>query len=153
MKALSLTFILRATAPLLLLVAADCISSSEQNPETLIAPEQAVMLAAAAAPEGVPGIFAMQVKGAGRDRQGTYLNSEADYRDQRSLTIVLSEAAVRQLTETLGSDPVEALVGRDIRVRGSAFRVRIVLRINGQATDKYYQTHVRVDDAARIEVL
>jgi hypothetical protein len=118
-----------------------------------LSPVQAVMMAAEAAPKGVDGVFEMEVRGSGRDRFRSYLNSEADYRDQRNLTIALSPAAVEGLRQRLGADPVDALRGRRIVVTGTAQRVRIDFLGNGLPTGKYYyQTHVRVDDAAKVVV-
>lgn len=116
-------------------------------------PMQAVMMAAEAAPKGVDGVFELEVRGSGRDRFASYLNSEADYRDQRNLTIALSPAATQGLRGRLGADPVDALRGRRILVTGTARRVRVDFLGNGVPTGKYYyQTHVVVDDAAQIEL-
>jgi hypothetical protein len=119
-----------------------------------LSPKQAVMMAAEAAPKGVDGVFELEVRGSGRDRFRTYLNSEADYRDQRNLTIALSPAAVEALRQRLGADPADALRGRRIIVTGTAERVRIDFTGNGMPTGKYYyQTHVRVTGAVQIMVL
>jgi hypothetical protein len=111
------------------------------------------MRAAEAAPKGVDGVFEMEVRGSGRDAFRTFLNSEADYRDQRCLTIALSPAAAAALRERLGGDPGEVLRGRRIVVTGTARRERVDFTANGAPTGKYYyQTHVRVSDAAQIVV-
>lgn len=116
-------------------------------------PEQAVMLAADAAPDGVPGTFAMVVRATGAQPGRYYLNSQPDYRDQRNLTVVLSPRAHAQLATRLGGDPLTALEGQAIVVRGEAMRVRINFLENGRATGAYYyQTHVRVTDAAQVSL-
>jgi hypothetical protein len=118
-----------------------------------LTPEQAVFAAASAAPEAVPGTFSLHVRATGAQGSHVYLNSEQDYRDQRNLTIALTTRAASQLALRLGSDPLEALMGKDILVKGSAVRTKIYLVVNGQATDKYYyQTHVNVADAGQIAV-
>ncbi|NYZ61879.1 hypothetical protein H0E82_03740 [Luteimonas sp. SJ-16] len=118
-----------------------------------LAPAQAVQLAADAAPRGVKGVFALQVRATGRQGEMAYLNSETDYRDQRNLSIALEPQAVRQLGERLGADPLEALKGRRILVDGEARRTTIVFYADGVATDKYYyQTQVRVTRAEQITV-
>lgn len=118
-----------------------------------IVPEQAVLLSARAAPEGVHGTFSMRVQSTGSQKDRTYVNSELDYRDQRNLTVALTSRAAQQLGERLGADPLNALKGKDILVEGSAVRTKIYLLVNGRATEKYYyQTHVNVTDAAQITV-
>lgn len=119
----------------------------------IIAPAEAIQLAAASAPGGVPGIFELQVQATGRQDGNLYLNSETDYRDQRNLSIALSPAAIRTLAAQLGQDPAVALQGKRLRVMGKAVRVPIHFVSNGRTTDKYYyQTHVNVNDAAQIQV-
>lgn len=72
------------------------------SPAAWISPEEAVHLAAKAAPEGVPGIFALRVQATGTQSGRFYLNSELDYRDQRNLTIALGPQVAVQLAERLG---------------------------------------------------
>lgn len=119
----------------------------------LITPEAAIIRAANAAPEGVPGTFLMLVQATGTERGRVFLNSQLDYRDQRNLTIALTPQAHRQLAERLGADPMVALKGKQIVVRGTAVRTRIDLLANGRPTGKYYyQTHVHVTDATQLAV-
>ena len=118
-----------------------------------IQPVQAVQLAAAAAPRGVSGVFALRVQATGSQDGFTYLNSELDYRDQRNLTIAITPSAAQQLEEKLGAPPIAALKGKLILVSGVAVRTKIVFLADGKPTDKYYyQTHVRVTDAKQIEL-
>jgi len=118
-----------------------------------IMPEEAVLMAANAAPEGVVGTFSMKVRATGSQNAMSYLNSELDYRDQRNLTVAFNSGVAQQLRERLGSDPLNALNGTDILVRGTAFRVKIVFFCNGRASDNYYyQTQVNVSDADQIVV-
>jgi len=117
-------------------------------------PYEAIQLAAAAAPRGVPGPFLVRIQAMGTDPGYTYLNTELDYRDQRNLTLVLTPTAVRALELRLGTDLRAGLIGKQLRVNGEARRVRIVFFANGHPTSKYYyQTHVRVNDARQIEVV
>jgi len=118
-----------------------------------ITPQQAVLLAANAAPDGVPGTFAMTVQATGTQNGRGFLNSELDYRDQRNLSVVLSPQAVQGLQERLGADPLVALQGKNILVTGSAARTRIAFIVDGVPTDKYYyQTHVNVTDASQLVI-
>jgi len=118
-----------------------------------IAPADAVIRAANAAPDGVRGEFSFVVQGKGRELSRSFLNSQQDYRDQRNLTVVLSPEAHRQLRERLRADPLEALIGKEIIVRGEAIRTKIDFIVHGQPTGHYYyQTHVNVADSAQISV-
>ena len=118
-----------------------------------IDPSSAVQLAAAAPRDGVTGVFALTVRAVGRDGHGVYLNSEADYHDQRNLTVALAPSVAVQLEERLGGTLEQRLRGRAIQVSGTARRTKIVFLADGKPTGKYYyQTHVRVTDAARIQL-
>lgn len=118
-----------------------------------VTPVQAILLAADAAPRRVHGTFAMRVQSTGAQGNGTFLNSEPDYRDQRNLTVALSPRAADQLWKRLGSDPLVALKGRNILVTGSAIRTKIYFFADGEMTDKYYyQTHVNITDASELVV-
>jgi hypothetical protein len=115
---------------------------------------QAVLAAADAAPRGVPGNFAMVVKRVEMVGPRLFLNSEADYRDQRNLSVAIQPYALPGLRDRLGKDLRAALVGRDIRVRGVARRIRIGIFDNRKPTGLYYyQTHVVVDSADQISIV
>ena len=131
-----------------------CASTTSNQRLSVIAPESAVMKAAASAPDSVTGKFALGVQSSAILNSVTYLNSELDYRDQRNLTIAITPEAIPELTMRLGSAPVDALKGKRIEVEGKAKRVKIVFSHGGVATDKYYyQTHVTVTSAGQIKVL
>jgi hypothetical protein len=111
----------------------------------------AIEMAAAAAPASVPVIIEFTVKGTGWQRGSLYLNSEADYRDQRSVTIALLPGALEALRLRLGEDLKTALEGRRLVVAGRAERVTVWFFENDRRTDKYYyQTHVRVSNAEQV---
>ena len=114
---------------------------------------QAVQLAAEAAPDGVSGVFALQVKGTGTQDGFTYLNSELDYRDQRCLTIAISPGVAKQLETRFGAPVIVALKGRRILVDGIAARTRVDFITDDRPTGKYYyQTHVRVTNPEQIRI-
>jgi len=118
-----------------------------------ITPEKAVIAAAKAAPDGVPGIFKMTVRAVGRENRRVFLNSELDYRDQRNLTIAMSEEVEKALEAKIGAVSEQAFVGRRIFVRGVAQRVRIDFSEAGRPTGKYYyQTHVVVTVPVQVAV-
>jgi len=118
-----------------------------------IAPEKAVIAAAKAAPDGVPGIFKMTVRAVGHENGRIFLNSESDYRDQRNLTIAMSEEVEKALEVKIGAVSEQAFVGRRIFVRGVAQRVRIDFTAGGRPTGKYYyQTHVLVTAPVQVAV-
>ena len=118
-----------------------------------ILPAEAIQRAANAAPEAVPGLFWLKVKATGSERGKVFLNSEADYRDQRNVSVVISPEAAKALTEKLGENVESAYMGKSILVRGAARRVTIYFSVNGKQTNKYYyQTHVYVTKANQIAV-
>jgi hypothetical protein len=144
---------------LLVLALAGCASADRSSPPSTgtasgaeITPTQAI-LAAAERPAGISGIFEMEVRGGGRQNDWLYLNSEADYRDQRCLTIAIPPTVAPEVERQIGGDPVVELRGKTIRVRGTAKRTTIWFISNGVRTDKYYyQTHVLVTDPAQVAV-
>lgn len=129
--------------------------SSKPPPLTVgMTASQAVMVAADAAPSGVTGTFALIVRRAEMVGPRLFLNSQADYRDQRNLSIAIQPGALAGLKQKLGGDPISILKGKDIRVTGVARRTRIDFTEDGKPTGKYYyQTHVAVTDPAQIAVI
>jgi tetratricopeptide (TPR) repeat protein len=113
----------------------------------------AVLAAAEAGEDTVPGIFEFTVAGSGSDEPGTvFLNSEEDYRDQRSLTVRLPKQVAEAWRELHREEP-QALKGRRITVLGYVARTRIDFTAGGMATGKYYyQTHLTVWDPGQIMV-
>jgi hypothetical protein len=120
-----------------------------------IAPREAIVAAADAAPRRVFGTFAMHVNATGRVGGRVFLNSEADYRDQRNLTVAIRPHTADVLTRRNGAPPERFYRGRDIEIRGAAQRTRIlIIGDNGRPTGLYYyQTHVVVTDADQISVV
>lgn len=119
-----------------------------------IGPADAVMLAADQAPEAVPGIFVMRVQASGRSGNGLYLNSEKDYRDQRNLSVHLLPKAQEELRRLYRQEPDTLFNGMVIQVVGHAQRTKIDFVANGKPTGSfYYQTHVVVGSADKIDVL
>jgi len=122
---------------------------------TSLSPEQAVMRAAASH-NGVQGTFVMEVRQIGRNENAffpdnrLFLDSEDDYRDPRNLCIVVTPALANALTIRFGDTLEHTLLHRRIKVKGTAEKVKIVIAVNGQRTEKYYfQTHLQlmsVDD-------
>lgn len=136
-----------------ILLMAGCMSGPPADQARWLQPPQAIQLAADAAPRSVAGMFSMRVSTIGESGGAVYLNSETDYRDQRNLTVALSPGAARQLEQRLGAPLARALDRQRILVRGSARRVRIDFMAGDEPSGKYYyQTHVRVSDAAQIQL-
>jgi hypothetical protein len=129
------------------------IGGTTSAPRTDLTPAQAI-LAVAERPEGVTGTFKMEIRGGGRQNDWLYLNSEADYRDQRCLVIALPNDVALELERRIGGDPAVLLKGKTIRVSGTAMRTTIWFIVNGQTTDKYYyQTQVRLTDASQLIII
>ncbi len=118
-----------------------------------IAPPDAVRLAAKS-PDGVKGVFEVTILRAEATRGMVYLNSEADYRDPRCLTVAVTPSVAGTLMARLGVKRVEDLRNRTLRVKGTARQVKIHFVDNGRVTDRYYlQTHVFVDGASQVSFL
>jgi hypothetical protein len=100
-------------------------------------PSEAINKAADAAPAGVVAVFDMPVRRADFDRGTLYLNSETDYRDQRSLTISVPARILAPMRKAHGDDLQAAFMGQRILVYGKARRVRIDFTTNGRPSGKY----------------
>lgn len=139
-----------------ILFLASCATAPSTSSEAEnISPREAVMLAADAAPEGVPGVFEMVVVATGESKGAVFLNSEEDYRDQRNLTVGISPRMRQFYTEKFGEDPKSYFKGKRLAVQGIARRVRIDF-VDGdeQPTGKYYyQTHVHVQNPSDLSEL
>ena len=135
-------------------VAMGCTTSAfALDTTTLIKPTQAIERAAAVPDKGITGVFTLTVRRTGKVGHMYFLDSEADYRDQRNLSIAVSQEAAKDLQEQLGASFETAFMGKQILVAGTAKRVKIEFVVHGQPTGKYYyQTHVDVKSASQIEV-
>ncbi|MBS0633159.1 MAG: hypothetical protein JSS11_14710 [Verrucomicrobia bacterium] len=116
----------------------------------VLTPQEAIF-AAANRPAGVSGLFRMTVLGTGRKDGYLYLNSEFDYRDQRCLTLELTNNVDRDLRNKLAGDPTVSLLGKEVIVAGNARQVKVWLYFQGlKSTKYYYQTHIRVSDLSQL---
>jgi hypothetical protein len=121
--------------------------------EDYITPSQAIEKAAAAAPQGVSGTFAMSVRGSGEAQGNIFLNSESDYHDRSNLTVVISPFVRAALTKKYGAPPESYFLGKRILVTGEAKRTTIWLYAHGlQTSDYYYQTHIVLTDASQVQI-
>ena len=136
-------------------VVAGCIGiSSSQAATNAIEPMEAIERAAAVPDVGITGVFVLTVKRTDKVGHTYFLDSESDYRNQRNLSIAVSQAAANDLQKQLGAQLETALRGKQILVTGTAKRVKIGFAVRGQPTGKYYyQTHVAVEKASQIKVL
>lgn len=130
---------------------------ASQAPRPLAArsPQQVIGLAAHAAPQAVNATVALQVRAVGNQKDVMYLNSEADYRDQRNVAIAISPAARMQVEALFGGDLATCAAGKNIVVKGRAERVTIwFFDSDGKRSEKYYyQTQIRVTDPHQIQVI
>ena len=118
-----------------------------QTPQLRLSPAQAVMNAAEM-PEGVGGVFEMVVRATGRQGGRLFLNSEADYRDPRNLTIVVAPVEEEALGVRLGGPVQTTILHKVIAVRGIARKTRINFLSDGRATGNFYfQTHLKLSSA------
>lgn len=116
-------------------------------------PPDAIRLAAKS-PDGVQGVFEVTILRAEAARGMVYLNSEADYRDPRCLTVAVTPSVAGTLMVRLGVKRVEDLRNRTLRVKGTARQVKVHFTDKGRVTDRFYvQTHVFVDGASQVSFL
>jgi len=142
-----------AAAAVLLLAGCSTMPPHATDPTGGIAPREAILAAADAAPNGVNGVFVLLVRATGRQSGQIYLNSELDYRDQRNLTVAIAPRAADALAQRYGMPADRFFANKAIRVRGAARRVRIEFTTDGRPTGKYYyQTHVAVSSPDQIAV-
>ncbi|MEP9357670.1 hypothetical protein [Sphingomonas sp. KR3-1] len=107
-------------------------------------PVQTIEAVAASKTGAVEGVFEYVVASAGAGGFNVYLNSAANYRDPGNLTIELHSAAIAALKQKLGGYPEDKLVGKRVRVKGTARRVPI---------GSHFQTRIAVDSIDQIEIL
>ena len=142
----------RAAMAATLACAIPAAAQRSHAPAVRLSPAQAVMNAAEM-PEGVGGVFEMVVRATGRTGTLLYLNSEADYRDPRNLTIVVPPREQSDLTKRFDAPLEAALLNKVIAVRGTARKTRIDFTADGQPTGKYYfQTHLNLRSARDLTV-
>jgi TIR domain len=123
------------------------IALSRDKPMTAV---QAIA-GAAAAEEGVSGLFAVLIRKTGSSEGVVWLMSEDDYRDPRCLSIAVHDKARIALTKLHGKAPTVFFRGQTVLVRGTAKKKRIDFIADGKPTGHYYfQTHVDVTDAGQV---
>ncbi len=114
----------------------------------------APIAAADEAPDGVPGVFVLNVQATGRSKGDLYLNSEIDYRDPRNFSVRILPKAQEELRKKFGDDFEAALKRKPVEVMGVVKRTKIMFTANGVDTGKfYYQTHLIMQSADQIELL
>lgn len=123
----------------------------------LYAPEQAIPLAIGAHEDGgktLPGVFLMQVQGAGRSGDSAFLNSMTDYRDPRCLTLRFRTEAAEIFRKQYGVDPDVYFRGKTITVVGVAHRRKIeIISATVTAESHYYQTVINVSGLEQIKTI
>jgi hypothetical protein len=147
-----------ATATILILLLLQTASLRAQNAVASLhrpfEPFEAIQLAAADPANGVAGVFDLTIRASGRDRTFVYFNSEKDYRDQRCLTLRMTRGNAVALIRSLGLTDRDELIGKRVRVEGTAMRERISFTSGRSRTGLYYyQTHIYVDDPTKVRLL
>lgn len=137
----------------LFLLSACSTTGPSQSPEALTNVMTLIEQSEAAAPYGVAGNFTLKIKSVGQQGGVVYLNTQEDYRDRRNITVRLSAEFATQIVNNSSDSLAEFFVGKVIRVAGEAKREHIDFTSRGRATGKYYyQTHIAVEDSAKILV-
>ena len=148
MRVKHLSSLLLAAIPL----STPAVAQRTGAPQLRLSPAQAV-INAAEMPAGVGGVFELVVRASGRQSNLLYLNSEADYRDPRNLSIVVTSTEERALEQRLGAPVQDAVRNKLIAVRGVARKTRIDFIADGKPTGKYYfQTHLNLRSARDLTV-
>lgn len=122
----------------------------------VLTPLEAVNGAAQSAPDGYPGKFGMQVRNIGGDTGGRlFLNSELNYREQTSVSVVIPRDVGRELARQHGESWIRDVVGKDIEVDGEAIREVIWFNDStlGRTKSYYYQTHIELSSADQLRIL
>jgi hypothetical protein len=130
--------------------------TSQSNQAQIIYSSTMAIIEAAAkkAPRGVTGTFTLKINGSGSQGEVVYLNTEKDYRDPRAVSVALHPRIIARLKSKYEMSPQDFFLNKSIEVKGQAKKVKIRLFADGKPTDKYYyQTHIRVTDAANIKVV
>jgi len=137
-----------------LFILAGC-AGQRVSPEYAINPQQAISMAAEAAPKPVLATLTLQVRTVGTQNGITYLNSEADYRDQRNVSVSITPEVLPKIESLFGGDLAEVAKGKRILVKGPVRRVTIwFFDNNGERTSKYYyQTHILVTDPMQVQII
>ena len=138
------------------LVLAGCSSQPTQPTERTDIID--VIVRAAENPRGVDADVEFVIvgvgEGSGYEAGRWFLNSEPNYRDFRSLNIIIHPRVVQALREAEGVEYASDLLGRRVRVQGQAFRVQINFSCQGRVTEAhYFQTHLPVARLRQIEFL
>lgn len=137
----------------LILVLTGCSSTHLSKPiysDTM----EIIRSAAEAAPDSVEGEYILNIKATGSQGPFVYLNTELDYRDQRSVNVSIHPSVIPLFEAKYGSHPQQFFLNKSISVTGQAKRVTISFNSQGKPTGKYYyQTHIRVMDISQIKVL
>lgn len=141
------------------LMAALCLglltaSAQAQSLPSMIHADQAVEQSVAS-PDAVleMGWIWMDVCGSGSDGNRGFLNSYENYRDRRSLNVRIDPMVRIALSGRLGDDPIDALLGRRIRVRGPVRQVWINIYRDGVQSGHYFQTHLVLQSATDLEII
>jgi hypothetical protein len=136
------------------LAVAGCASAPSTFTSTHSNTMDIIAAAADAVPKGIRGEFILNIKASGKQDKFIYLNTELDYRDQRSITVAIHPSVATQFETKYGMPPQDYFVGKSILVKGQAKRIKINFNSQGRSTSKYYyQTHIRVLELSQIEVV
>ena len=129
------------------------LAASGVSAQAPLSAVDAVEAVKSSASKRVAGVFEFKVAGVGRDGNFWYLNSEQDYRSPTCLSVAIRRSLWSSVREIAGGD-IENLVGRTVRIEGTAERIRAHIRPEVRDTKRrwYYQTHVSLTKASHLTV-
>lgn len=125
--------------------------------QTIITPDEAVAAAAKAYPRPVKDVVVrLKVAGTGNWKGNIFLNSMAEWKDPRSLAIVIGPAPARRLHDLLRGDPEARLLGRSVVVSGEVIRrhIRNPQRWQDLGPNRpYFPVHLPVDALNQLQII
>lgn len=119
----------------------------------LVEPMIAVMAAAERAPKDFQAAFVMEVRSGAMVQGESFINSEQDYRDPRTLIARFTPDAVAAFVGRHGQTPDRYFAGKQVTIVGYAQKRRIDFTTDGEPTGKYYfQTQIKVTEPWQVEI-
>ena len=136
----------------IIIILGGCTSNSvDTNSKTGMSALDAIKLSEEVGPKNARGIFSLSIKAFGSKKQYVYLNTELDYRDRKSVAVVLLPEFQEAFLKKYGVNAESMLMGKDITVNSFAKRMKIYFFKDGKPTEKYYfQTHIPVKHLKQI---
>ena len=111
--------------------------------------------ASEAAPDDVKGEYTLKIKSAGKTKSALFLNTEANFRDPRNVSVAIHYRAFKAFRKEYGNEAQDFFVGKKIKVQGEAKRVPIRISNEKKPPYKhyYFQTYIHVYKSSQISLV